>query len=163
MNPVGGQQNFAVKFHCSKEQHHAKKLDLWKSLGPNAKCTTCYEPHPIKKLDDFAADKPLNPIYIRSLKLNTVHEGCVLRCVNVSMPALTPGPGTIDLLVEDELGDLTTVEIHNIPNSETWKNKSSEPKSLFPLSKKLQIAEPLFKVLFDGNCGIRVDNFKEVN
>eukprot|EP01066_Platyproteum_vivax_P010378 Platyproteum_vivax@DN4632_c0_g1_i1.p1 len=143
--------------YCSIEEYHWKKLEILKEIedATGIKYQPQYsDPKGPLRIEPEGLDvvkKDLRSLYIRSLSLHHPIEDMMLRVTTCAPPAIGfSGPNTVDLLVEDELGDMLLVVVTEIPNSQ-------DIECVYSDSLVMELLFPNLEHLHDGTCGVRLD------
>jgi hypothetical protein len=96
----------------------------------------------------------LAQIFIKDLRLETHHRGSYL-----VLRSLTP-PNTMTavmFVVEDENKDATLLQLYQLDDKMDWPSaKITKPNDV------VLVKEPYFKVMADGNYGLRVDHVSDI-
>lgn len=96
----------------------------------------------------------LKPITIRDLRLETHHRGTYLLLRSISPPSRMTA---IAALVEDENRDVILLQLYQQEDEDT-----REATDIVSVGTILLVKEPYFKVMADGEYGLRVDHLSDV-
>jgi hypothetical protein len=96
----------------------------------------------------------LRPIYIRDLQLGVHHGGRYLLVRALTIPTRMTA---IMVVVEDEKGDGSTLQLYQQPNENIRPTISVVTRGDVFLLK-----EPFLKIMSDGNYGLRVDHVSDL-
>jgi hypothetical protein len=89
------------------------------------------------------------PIHVRHLKVGTTHTGRVLRGkVLVQADLYT----SVQTLIEDEAGDCVRVVVYTVPE------RRNSLQERLGIGIRVAIVSPFFKLMADGDHGVRVDD-----
>lgn len=96
----------------------------------------------------------LSPIAIRDLQLETHHRGTYLLLRSMTPPNYMTA---IMALMEDRNGDAILLQLYQQEDEET-----RPAGDIITVGTILLVKEPFFKLMADGDCGIRVDHLSDV-
>lgn len=96
----------------------------------------------------------LKKTWIRDLQLETHHRGFYALLKVVTPPTRMTA---VMAVVEDEIGDGVTLQLYQQKDDEYRKGEE-----VVQVNKACIIKEPYFKVMSDGNYGLRVDHVSDI-
>lgn len=96
----------------------------------------------------------LTPIHIKELRLGTHHRGNYLLVRSVTAPNRMTA---LIVIVEDELLDALTMQLYQQPEENV-----QTASSIITTGRAFVVKEPFFKVMADGNYGLRIDHISDL-
>jgi hypothetical protein len=96
----------------------------------------------------------LKPISIQDLQLEIHHRGTYLLLRSITPPSRMTA---IMALMEDEIGDVVLLQLYQQEDEETRK-----ARDVVNVGTIFLVKEPYFKVMADGEYGLRVDHVSDV-
>lgn len=96
----------------------------------------------------------LAQIFIKDLRLETHHRGSYLVLRSMTPPSTMTA---VMFIVEDENKDATMLQLYQLDDKMDWPSANINKQNDVVLIK-----EPYFKVMADGNYGLRVDHISDI-
>jgi tetratricopeptide (TPR) repeat protein len=139
---------------------HAQATTRWRhkvsqKLGPDAQVIHLSHDTPdIERVDARvktvrASEFSELPIHVRHLKVGTTHTGRVLRGKVLVQANLYT---SVQTLIEDEAGDCVRVVVYTVPE------RRNSLQERLGIGIRVAIVSPFFKLMADGDHGVRVDD-----